>query len=63
MPRPRKGTAEVFYDTFSDFPLEDQAAALKILEQVHRLAKRDVARKNGTAPDAQLPLATEGVKE
>jgi len=44
MPRPRRSTAEAFYDVFADFPLEDQAAALKILEQVHRLAKRDAKK-------------------
>ncbi len=40
MARPRRNTAEAFYDVFADMPLEDQAAALKILEQVHRLAMR-----------------------
>ena len=41
MPRPRRTTGEAFYDVFADFTLEDQAAALKILEQIHRLAVRE----------------------
>jgi hypothetical protein len=41
MPKPNRQSVEYWFDTFSDMPLEDQAAALKILEQVHRLAKRE----------------------
>lgn len=41
MPKPTRKTAEAFYDVFADMPIDDQAAALKILEQVHRLARRD----------------------
>lgn len=44
MSRPRRSTAEAFYDVFADFTIEDQAAALKILEQVHRLAIREAKR-------------------
>jgi hypothetical protein len=43
MARPKRTTAEAFYDVFADFDVEDQAAALKIMEQVHRLAKREKA--------------------
>lgn len=53
MPRPKRTTAEAFYDVFADFPIEDQAAALKILEQVHRLAKREKPAKE---PTKQEPL-------
>ena len=45
MARPRRSTAEAFYDVFADFSLEDQAAALRILEQVHRLAVREQAKR------------------
>lgn len=38
MPKPRKGTSEVFYDTFSDFPLDEQAIAIRILTEIHRQA-------------------------
>jgi hypothetical protein len=44
MARPNRKSAEFFYDTFADFSIEDQAAALKILEQVHRLAVRESKR-------------------
>lgn len=49
MARPRRNTAEAFYDVFADMNIEDQAAALKILEQVYRLNKRnqDAAKRNG----------------
>lgn len=45
MPRPRRATAEAFYDVFADFTIEDQAAALKILEQVHRLRIRETTKR------------------
>ena len=41
MARPRRSTEESFYDVFSDFDVEDQAIALIVLEQIHRLAKRE----------------------
>ncbi len=44
MARPNRNSAEFFYNTFADFSIEDQAAALKILEQVHRLAVRESRR-------------------
>jgi hypothetical protein len=49
--KPRRTTSEAFYDVFADMPLEDQAAALKILEQVHRLAQRE------KKPQQQAPAA------
>lgn len=66
--RPRRNTAEAFYDVFADMPLEDQAAALKILEQVHRLALREkkptrapAAQADGK-PGGQLPLDSDAGK-
>ena len=56
MSRPRRSTAEAFYDVFADFAIEDQAAALKILEQVHRLAIRE-AKRLPAKIDVHLPLA------
>lgn len=50
MPRPNRNSQEFFYDTFSDMPIEDQAAALKICEQVHRLAVREAKQKTDQRP-------------
>lgn len=47
MPRPRRSTSDAFYDVFADMPLEDQAAALEILKQVHRLALRESKQREG----------------
>jgi hypothetical protein len=44
MARPRRATSDAFYDVFADMPLSDQAAALRILEQVHRLAVREAGK-------------------
>lgn len=44
MARPRKGTEQVFYDTFADWPLEDQAAAIKVLNELHRQKSREAKR-------------------
>ena len=60
MGKPRRTTSEAFYDVFADMPLDDQAAALKILEQVHRLKQREVKRaKQPAAPVAQESLIEE----
>jgi hypothetical protein len=40
MPRPRKGTEEVWYDTFAGWPEEDREAALKVLTHLHRALSR-----------------------
>jgi hypothetical protein len=45
MAKPNRKSQEAFYDVFADMPLADQAAALRILEQVHRLAQRDTKRR------------------
>lgn len=36
MAKPRKVTADTFYDVFSSWPADDRAIALKVLEQTHR---------------------------
>lgn len=66
MPRPRKGTEQVFFDTFADWPFEDQKHALAILQELHRQterkerkAGRGTAAKsaaNGAAAEAQGTL-------
>ena len=55
MPKPNRKTAEAFYDVFADFTLEDQAAALKILEQVHRLAVRETEKTRKEAANGEQP--------
>lgn len=60
MAKPTRKTAESFFDVFADMPVEDQAAALKILEQVHRLAQRE--RKPGPPPaQEKIQLKEPGV--
>ena len=62
MARPKRNTVNAFYDEFSDMPLDEQAAALKIPEQVHRLAVRE-SKRNGKQPEQHFilePEATEG---
>jgi hypothetical protein len=60
MARPSRKTAEAFYDVFADMAIEDQAAALRILEQVHRLAVRESRREKPTATGTDLELLPEG---
>ncbi len=40
MARPRRTTEEEWYDIFSTWDTEDQAVALRVLEQIHRISKR-----------------------
>jgi hypothetical protein len=54
MPRPRKGTEQVFYDTFADWPIEDQAAALKVLNELHRQRQREARRQQPPSPVPDL---------
>lgn len=56
MARPRKGTEETFFDTFADWELADQAAALKVMEALHRQKLRE-ERRNGT--EAETPAGEE----
>lgn len=53
MSRPRRGTQQVWYDTFMDWDLEDQQAALRMLEELHRQKRRMTGGKeaeNGDKP-------------
>lgn len=50
MPRPRRGTEQVFFDTFADWPLQDQASALKVLNELHRQKRRE----QGTEPTVNI---------
>lgn len=52
MPRPRRGTSVVWLDTFADMPIEDQAACMRLCEEIHRQAKRAASRKPKTEPEA-----------
>ena len=40
MARPRRTTEEEWYDIFSGWDIEDQAVALRVLEQINRQMKR-----------------------
>ena len=52
MARPRRTTEEEWYDVFSRWDVDDQAVAIRVLEQIHRIAKRT----NGAAkPTADQP--------
>lgn len=55
MSRPRRGTEAVFYDTFADWSVEDQAAALRVLEALHRQKQRENGRRAVRAADERLP--------
>jgi hypothetical protein len=58
MARPRRGTEEVFYDTFSDWDEADRAAALKVLETLHRALSRD-AKRSGKLVSMEPPILAE----
>lgn len=51
MSKPRRTTAEAFYDVFADFELADQAAALRILTELHRQKTRESKRKPAADPE------------
>lgn len=63
MPRPNRKSQEFWFDTFADFPIGEQAAALKILEQVHRLAVRETKRNSTQQPAAEPSLLDTGGKD
>ncbi len=56
MARPRRTTEEEWYDVFSGWDAEDQAVALRVLEQIHRIAKRNGKKAEAPVPGDQLPL-------
>lgn len=62
MPRPRRGTEEVFYDTFADWTAADQASALKVLEALHRQKVRE-ERRSPVAEGIIVTPLFEGGKE
>jgi hypothetical protein len=58
--RPSEETVEkLFYDVFADMEVGEQAIALRVLAQTHRLAAREEARRekaeSGTQTTLQLP--------
>lgn len=57
MARPRRTTVDAFYEVFADFTIQEQAAALNCLAQLHRLAVRE--SKQGRATEAERPLLAE----
>jgi hypothetical protein len=64
MPKPTRKTIEAFFDIFADMDPEEQAVAMKVLEQTHRLAQR-TSRKSAPGTDTpaagdQIPLREPG---
>ena len=55
MARPNRNSKEGWFDLFADFPIDEQAAALRILEQVHRLAVRE-SKRNSKQPEQHFIL-------
>lgn len=45
MARPRRTTEEEWFDVFATWDADDQAVALRVLEQIHRIAKRSKPAK------------------
>lgn len=59
MPRPKKSIEDTFYDVFASWAIDDQRAALKVLEQLHRQKVRDAGRatkQTATQHFSELPL-------
>lgn len=50
--KPRKATTETWYDTFMEWSVDDQAIALKVLEQTHRQCVKMLARAASPKTDA-----------
>jgi hypothetical protein len=55
MARPRRTTEEEFYDIFSSWPIDDQAMALRVMEQIHRIAKRTKTLNKSALADSPAP--------
>jgi hypothetical protein len=53
--RPRAINEDNWYDIFGDWDLEDQAAAIKVLQQIHRQLKRTA--EPAVSPKIQLEAA------
>ena len=60
--RPRRGTEQVFFDTFADWTAADQAAALKVLEALHRQTER-AERARYAQADAERIAKIDGAAE
>ncbi len=59
MPRPRKSTEREFYDIFWEWPLADQAAAIRVMEELHRQKGRMKRRAEtpGPQPATEMTMA------
>lgn len=49
MARQRRTTEEEWYDIFSGWDTADQAVAIRVLEQVHRIARRGAKKADTEA--------------
>ena len=57
MPRPRRSLKQEFYDVFYEWPVEDQRAALEVLNNDHRRKVRELENeRRRNAPGKQIPL-------
>ena len=54
MPRPKKSIEDTWYDCFNAWDADDQRAALKVLEQLHRVKLRE---EKATTKPAPIPVA------
>jgi hypothetical protein len=63
MPRPQAVTEDRFYDMFDSWEPDDQAVALRVMQQLHkrRRPKRETSR-DAEPETAQLPLDSDGGK-
>jgi hypothetical protein len=59
MAKPRKETSDTFYDIFANWPAEDRAIALKVMEQTHRQLVRVEARAVEPKTDAVASAASD----
>lgn len=57
--KPRRGTQEVFFDTFSEWDSADQARALDVLQALHRQTERTERRDPTRTTAAAVASKTE----
>lgn len=55
MGRRAKTADEVFYDIFADMPVNEQAIALRIMQEIHRQKQKQERRSNGTGGTQDEP--------
>lgn len=60
MAKPRRTTEEEWYDVFSRWDVEGQAIAIRVLEQIHRIAKRGPKPQPTEEPGEKLDLRESG---